>query len=589
ETQGQAPAGNLTIRPELTPDLNIRFTDNGFISALTTASGQWGNIDISAPDLIDIRGQGRITTETSGIGNAGVITLNSQRLNLQDGIAVSASSSNSGQGGSLTITAPDSIRLQRAQLSTQATGSGEAGDINLNTAQLELSDNSSLTASSEMSQGGDLQLRSLETLTINQGEISASTVDGNAGSLAVNANQSPVNQVTLNQGSLAVEATGSGNSGNLTVNARTVNLDNNAEISASTNSGTGGNITLPQLETLNINNSAISASTATGTAGSIAINSAQSVQLQNQGRITVEATDGGTAGDITLNTERLNVTEGSRVSVSSLTGQAGNVTIQTGDLLLDQGAITAETGKSGVTSGANINISASNLLTLRLQNESLISATANGFADGGNIIINTPFLISFPSSGSNGNDIIAKAFFGDGGRITINAIGIFGISEGRAIAGNGLSDIDASSEFGAAGIVQINQALEPNRGLVSLPENVVDPSDLIDQNACRRGKENRSEFTETGRTGLPPGVNDNFDGSAPDVDLIEPTKLFQPESSPPPSKPVPISSATIDPAQGWRWQEDGTIILVGKAIQTNSPRLPPIPPSCPVSDFSLTP
>ena len=40
ETQGQSPAGNLKINPDHNnPDLKIRFTDDGFISALTSASG----------------------------------------------------------------------------------------------------------------------------------------------------------------------------------------------------------------------------------------------------------------------------------------------------------------------------------------------------------------------------------------------------------------------------------------------------------------------------------------------------------------------------------------------------------------------
>ena len=63
ETQGQAPAGSLTLNPDNNnPDLNIRFTNDGFISARTSSSGKGGNINLSAPNLIDIRGQGKITT-----------------------------------------------------------------------------------------------------------------------------------------------------------------------------------------------------------------------------------------------------------------------------------------------------------------------------------------------------------------------------------------------------------------------------------------------------------------------------------------------------------------------------------------------
>ncbi|MBJ7899516.1 MAG: filamentous hemagglutinin N-terminal domain-containing protein, partial [Cyanobacteria bacterium RI_101] len=390
ETQGQAPAGNLTIRPELTPDLNIRFTDNGFISALTTASGQGGNIDISAPDLIDIRGQGRITTETSGAGNAGVINLNSQRLNLQDGIAVSASTSNSGQGGSLTITAPESIRLQGAQLSTQATSAGEAGDINLTTRQLELTENGLISASSDRSRGGNVNLQNLETLTVNQGEISASTVDGSAGSLTVNSNQLAVNRVSLNQGSLAVKATGAGNSGNLSVNARTVELNNDAEISASTNSGAGESVTLTNVDTLTLNNgSQITATTQTGRAGSITVNSGQNpvnaLQINQNSAISAQATgERGEAGSVELNTRNLTLEQGT-VSASNQSGTVGgDVNLENLEILtVNQGEISAST-VDGSAGSLTVNSNQLAVNRVALDNGSL-AVKATGAGNSGNL------------------------------------------------------------------------------------------------------------------------------------------------------------------------------------------------------------
>ncbi|MFM8295200.1 MAG: filamentous hemagglutinin, partial [Microcystaceae cyanobacterium] len=418
-------------------------------------------------------------------------------------------------------------------------------------------------------------LENLETLTVNQGEISASTVEGNAGSLSINTNQNPVKTVQLNQGSLAVKATGTGNSGNLTVNAHTVNLQNHSDISASSNSGKGGNITLPQLETLKINNSQISAATATGTAGSININSRQNVELQNQGRITVEATDGGTAGNLTLQTDTLTIADNSLISVSSLTGQAGNITIQTQDLRLNRGAITAETGKAGGESGANINLTVSRFMTLSMDNNSLISATAYGYADGGNVTINTPLLIAQPGTGTNGNDIVAKAFFGDGGRITINALGIFGISEGKALAGNQSNDIDASSEYGASGVITLNQAIDPNRGLVTLPGNVIDPNSLIEQNVCQRRRQGQSQLTTTGKTDLPPSLGDDFQGVDNGVKLVEPS-LREGQAN------APVESfSQITPAQGWQRLANGKMLLVSEPLQTVTPqRSPVLPSSC---------
>lgn len=137
ETQGAAPAGNLTINPnDNNPDLNIRFADNGFISARTTADGQGGNIDISAPNSIDIRGQGKITAETSGAGNAGSIQFTSQTLNLADGVEVSATTNGRGSAGSINISSAEKVTLDNSTISTAILPQGVANqpsNISLNT------------------------------------------------------------------------------------------------------------------------------------------------------------------------------------------------------------------------------------------------------------------------------------------------------------------------------------------------------------------------------------------------------------------------------------------------------------------------
>ena len=87
ETQGVSPAGTLDIQPygEQT-ELNIAFTDTAILSTLTTASGAGGDINLTAPETINIRGEGEITAKTSGSGDAGDINFTSQNLNLTEGV-----------------------------------------------------------------------------------------------------------------------------------------------------------------------------------------------------------------------------------------------------------------------------------------------------------------------------------------------------------------------------------------------------------------------------------------------------------------------------------------------------------------------
>ncbi len=561
-------AGNVRINSNQTPVNSVQITDGSNLAAQATQpKGEAGSVTVNARDLTVDKGASISASNILGTIGGDVSLQNLETLRVNGG-GISATTVD-GQAGNLDVnqgqTPANNVQLNGGSLTVEATGTGDSGNLTVNARTLNLQNNSEISASTNSGTGQNISLENVETLRINGGGISATTEDGKAGSLQINQGQTPVNNIELNGGRLTVEATGTGESGNLTINARTLNLQNNAAISASTNSGEGGDISLQGLETLEVNNSNISASTETGRAGNLTVTATESVQLRGKGGLSVEATEDGTAGNLTVETGQMSITDGAQVTVSSPQGQAGNLTINADTLSLNRGFITAETGKSEGEEGANITLKISGLLTTRMENESLISATANGSADGGNIDIDTPFLIVFPPTGPNGSDIIAKAERGSGGRIAINAFGIFGIRERKATPGNRSNDLDASSESGSTGEILLNRELDPNRGLVELPETVVDPKALVAQNVCKRGS--KSEFTITGRGGLPPSLSEDLNSEATQVELVEPAPMEAGEPGNGASEEKTSSLASsgqtpIVPAQGWVFNERGEIVLV---------------------------
>jgi large exoprotein involved in heme utilization and adhesion len=142
---------------------------------------------------------------------------------------------------------------------------------------------------------------------------------------------------------------------------------------------------------------------------------------------------------------------------------------------------------------------------LSLRNGSKISTTAGTAqapGDGGNIDIETDFIVADPNENS---DISANAFTGRGGQANISAEAIFGIQE-RDFP-TPLSDITASSEFGVAGVVEIETPeVDPNRALAALPET----SDEVElAQGCQAGDEQGTvAFFNLGRGGLPPTPED---------------------------------------------------------------------------------
>ncbi|NJR20014.1 MAG: S-layer family protein, partial [Calothrix sp. CSU_2_0] len=91
--------------------------------------------------------------------------------------------------------------------------------------------------------------------------------------------------------------------------------------------------------------------------------------------------------------------------------------------------------------------------------------------DGGNLTLNIPFIIAVPGENS---DITANAFTGKGGNINIQTQGIFGI-EPRTQAADATNDITASSQLGIQGQIAItNPEIDPTKGIIELPNDVVD-------------------------------------------------------------------------------------------------------------------
>jgi filamentous hemagglutinin family protein len=611
--------GNLTIN---TRQLNIR--DGASISVSTAGTGNAGNLLIqgnsgSPSERVALVNQASLSARSTDQGDAGSLTVNTQDLFLQNASSISAAtlssqggdirlqnldtvrinnskisaSTQNGRAGSITINASDTIRLnQQGRLSVAATQGGSAGDLSLNTDQLILQDGSQatvssveagragnltvtalnlqlnqsqLTAETESGQGGNIDLRGLKRLRLNNSQISTSTQNGQGGSLSLNANQPSANDVQLTDNSrISTQAIGIGNAGNLSLDARQLTVENNSAIVASTQSGQGGDVVLRGLETLQVsNNSAISASTQTGEAGNLRMNSTESITLQDNSRLSVEASSGGTAGNLELRTPQLIVEDNSEITVSSPQGQAGNLTISADEIALNRGELTAQTGLSSARTGANIQLQEVERLTL--QNSSVISAEATGNASGGNITIDAidGFIIANPNQD---NDLIARAARGRGGNIQITAQGIFGVAEGIDQIDTTTNDIDASSQFGAAGTVTIDlTTTDPAQGLSELPDSPVDVAGLIDQNLCvvSRG----SEFVITGQGGLPPTPNEVLSSEEIWEDwrltaLAEPTAS---NAAPSPRDYQPASdSQEIVEAQGWIIDADGKVVLTAE-------------------------
>jgi large exoprotein involved in heme utilization and adhesion len=510
ETSGAGRAGNVTITSEtLNVERGARVSATATANATTSEQG--GSIKVNA-NQVNLSGRGGLFSETEGAAPAGSLRLqpfNGQTLtvNLQDGAKVSASTTSRGQGGSLIVEAPEVVTLSgNGQLSAETSGTGRAGDVTINTQQLTVQDRAQVSAStSSRGEGGSVQVNASESVLLN------------------------------NQGSLLTESSSTGASGDLTINTRQLTLQEGSQVSASTRTGTAGNVT---------------------------VNATESVELSGASDLSVEATEGGTAGDLRIETGQMSVLDGAKVTVSSPSGQAGNLTVTADSLFLNRGTISAETGKSGAEGGANITLQG--LDFLRMDNESLISASALEEANGGNITIDSTFIVATPPQGSKGSDITANAFRGNGGRVSITTQGLFGIEFRPNLTP--LNDITVSSDFGLAGVFEQNTpGVDPSRGLAELPTDVVDASGLIDRRCTPGGTAQNGSFTITGRGGLPPSPNETLQGEAVITNWVSLDSDVENNTPPATTTPRSFAPRQLVEAQGWIMNEKGQVVLTASA------------------------
>ena len=315
-TFSSGAAGNLSIKALESIEIIGNATNTSLgtgIDAGTEGSGAGGNLLIETGQL-SIQNGARIVTSTFGSGTAGNLSIKARDSieiigTLADGsspsgFSTSAEVGSSGDGGSLSINT-EKLSLQDGGRAISSTsGTGKAGNLNVEASSIEISG-----ASTQQIPSG-LSAQTLET--------------GQAGNLIVKTDQLTVK----NEGEITVSSRGLGNAGNLDIFADSIRLDNQAKLRAETTSSEGGNINLQVKDGLSLRRNSQIFTTAGnfGNGGNISINSSTLVALENSN--IVANASGGAGGNIQISTQGLFLSPDSIISASSERGIDGAINIQ---------------------------------------------------------------------------------------------------------------------------------------------------------------------------------------------------------------------------------------------------------------------
>lgn len=599
-TYNSGNAGNLQVKADTIELSGIAIGDNSSSGLLGEsgefATGKGGNLLIQTGNLKIDKGA-VFSTRTLGAGDAGNLTVKANNIAIigkSAEVVTSISSSDSGaEVTRVTAAIPSGMFTQFA---LNATGKG--GNLNLETGNLQIEGGALISGSTRGSgnagniniKATSIQLKGISPINNNfPGGLSAQVNDegtGKGGNLIIE-----TDSLKLTEGAaVSVGTFGQGDAGNLIVKAKDIQLIGTSENGRSSTSlfaqvtsaatGKGGNLSI-ETDRLQVQQGAAitAGTTGKGDAGNITIN-AKNVEISGtandinlKSRLTVASTGEGSAGNLTVNADKLSVTNGGvfNVSARDLSKGAGNLQVNGGYILLDNGSFSATTA-----AGSQGNITVRSPLLL-IRNGSTINTNAAGTATGGNINLNTDFLVAWQNS-----DITANSIGSFGGRVIIQAQGIFGTQYRQQLTPE--SDITASSELGPlfSGVVEIKTPdVDPTKGVTKISENFTDVNGLIAKSCQQQAS---SKFYITGKGGLPPSPQDFLSSSAVflNVDNVSDrsgknTPLLSKHNSKITSK-NPKDNMQIVEAQGWQINQEGKIVLTtNNNTNTTTPYLSGLP------------
>ena len=194
-TFGLGNAGNLQLD---TRTLSIQ--DGGIVSVSTVSTGSAGNLTINASESIDVSGVKDsqnpsyigavartfvLTNNPNSLADSGNITINTPTLMVRNGGTVIAENQVLGDAGTLAINA-NSIQLDNGRLST-STKVGEGGNINLQVGDLLLMRHGSFISAEAggSGNGGNISINSPVIVGIDNSDIIANALRGAGGNINI--------------------------------------------------------------------------------------------------------------------------------------------------------------------------------------------------------------------------------------------------------------------------------------------------------------------------------------------------------------------------------------------------------------------
>ena len=387
-TRGDGQAGLVELSAQA-----VEISGFAVVSANTVGAGSAGVVEITTSSLT--MNLGRIDARTTASGSAGMVIIDTEEgveegvVDLSNGTRIRADTRGTGSGGTIDITTTNLI-MDNSGIQTLAGNFGPAGNITINAETVDLSNTAQITAWTIGPGAGGLIKITADALTLREGDTPSSTsgLTGNIlggrgpfGSAPGGRVELMVNTLDMTAGGrIITDAQGGGVAGNITIDwidpmssTAAITMNGASTITAgSQGTGDSGNIVINPL------------SEGESLMGTVALS-------ENAGIATTSVGQGGDAGDLTINADRITL-DGTGVpgDLTALIatsdddgGNGGLITLNAREVQLSNGGKILN-GAFGPGMGGDVMIYA-DMLTLLSGGQIATSTLADG--NSGDIII----------------------------------------------------------------------------------------------------------------------------------------------------------------------------------------------------------
>ena len=525
-TLGTGHAGDIDVSA-------ARLTiDSGYVFSVSSsgATGNAGGIALRS-DVFLLSNAGLLNSSSAGGGRGGDVSIHAGKVTI-DAASINANSEGAGAGGNIVIRTPEFLLTGYGKVSASAMASGAGGGIEISATKLSIADKSEGAGNgggfveakaSGTGGGGSVKLNSQELLisgyggvfTGTTGDGAAGTVLSEPGSVSYAAGVAVVAPGTGGRGEISngyissdVGVGASGSGGLVKIRAGSFSIGGHlGGVSVGTEgAGRGGDAEF-EVERLSLNGTVyISArSASTGASGMIRVYGAKQVSLTEYSGVYASSAGSGAAGNVLIDSERLEL-RGSYVQANtSGSGNAGEVSIVASKALEIDGrgaigvtgvSVSALSGATGLGGRIRIRSGAVSVFG-NADAESGITARSVTSSPAGSIVLEASSVsMDAAASISSANMMVAG---GDGARgdagsvrielagalsmtgasvITTEALhgnaGVLTLRAGEALRLKNSSSLTASAPLGLGGEIELTarEVIDVNRSSISARASV---------------------------------------------------------------------------------------------------------------------